>query len=87
VDPLTTSVFDLPDHLTAKVDPALIAADGQHFAAIGKTLEQTIADLSDRVDAARRQSGGTGQAEWQMLLPVPGWLVEVEVDAVSPLED
>ncbi len=31
--PLTTSVFDLPDHLAAKADPALIAADEQHFAA------------------------------------------------------
>jgi hypothetical protein len=57
----TTSAFDLPDHLTAKAAPALIAGDEQHFAAIERTLEQSIADLSDRVDAARRNPGGTGQ--------------------------
>jgi len=61
VDPLTTSVFDLPDHLAPKADPALIAGDEQQFVAIAETLEQSIADLSDRVDAARREPGGTGQ--------------------------
>jgi hypothetical protein len=62
MNPSTTSAFDLPDHLTAKAAPALIAGDEQHFAAIERTLEQSIADLSDRVDAARRNPGGTGQA-------------------------
>ena len=33
--PLTTSAFDLPDRLSAKADPALIAGDEQHFAAVG----------------------------------------------------
>ena len=61
VNPLTTSAFDLPDHLAAKADPALIAGDEQHFAAIAESLEQSIADLSDRLDAARRAPGGTGQ--------------------------
>jgi DNA helicase IV len=61
VTPLTTSAFDLPDHLTPKADPALIADDEQHFAAIGQRLEQSIADLSDRLDAARKAPGGTGQ--------------------------
>jgi len=61
VDHLTTSAFDLSDHLAPKADPALIAGDEQHFAAIARALEQSIADLSDRVDAARRESGGTGQ--------------------------
>ncbi len=59
--PLTTSVFDLPDHLSAKADPALIAGDEQHFAAIAESLEQSIADLSDRLDTERRAPGGTGQ--------------------------
>ena len=59
--PLTTSAFDLPDHLAPKADPALIAGDEQHFAAIAESLEQSIADLSDRLDAARRAPGGTGQ--------------------------
>ncbi len=61
MNPLTTSAFDLPDHLTPKAAITLIAGDEQHFAAIARTLEQSIADLSDRVDAARRESGGTGQ--------------------------
>jgi DNA helicase IV len=61
VNPLTTSAFDLPDHLTPKADPALIAGDKQHFAAIGESLEQSIADLSDRLDAARKAPGGIGQ--------------------------
>ena len=59
--PLTTSAFDLPDHLTAKADPALIAGDEQHFAAIAESLAQSIADLSDRLDAERRAPGGIGQ--------------------------
>ena len=57
-----TSVFDLSDDLAAKADPALIAGDERHFAAIAESLEQTIADLSDRLDAARRAPGGIGQA-------------------------
>ncbi len=59
---LTTSAFDLPGHLTAKADPALIAGDEQHFAAIAESLEQSIADLSDRLDAERKAPGGIGQA-------------------------
>ena len=59
--PVTTSAFDLPDTLASKADPALIAADEQHFAAIAESLQQTIADLSDRLDAERRAPGGTGQ--------------------------
>jgi DNA helicase IV len=58
---LTTSAFDLPDHLTPKADPTLIAGDEQHFAAIAKSLEQSIADLSGRLDAERKAPGGVGQ--------------------------
>jgi len=61
VNPLTTSAFDLPDHLAPKADPTLIAGDEQHFAAIAESLEQSIADLSDRLDAARKAPGGIGQ--------------------------
>jgi DNA helicase IV len=61
VNPVTTSVFDLPDHLAAKADPALIAGDEQHFAAIADSLEQSIADLSGRLDAERRAPTRTGQ--------------------------
>jgi DNA helicase IV len=63
VTPLTTtSVFNLPDRLCAKADPALIAGDERHFAAIEESLERTIADLSGRLDAARKADGGIGQA-------------------------
>jgi len=61
VNPLTTSAFDLPDRLTAKADPALIAGDEGHFAAIAESLERSIADLSDRLDAERKAPGGIGQ--------------------------
>ena len=61
LNPLTTSAFDLPDHLTPKADPTLIAGDEKHFAAIAESLEQSITDLSDRLDAERRAPGRTGQ--------------------------
>jgi hypothetical protein len=61
VNPLTTSAFDLPDHLAPKADPALIAGDEQHFVAIAESLGQSIADLSDRLDAERKAPGGIGQ--------------------------
>ena len=37
---LTSTVFDLPDRLAGKADPALIAADEAHFADIATTLER-----------------------------------------------
>ncbi len=59
---LSTSVFDLPDRLAAKADPALIAADEKHLAAIAESLEHSISELSDRLEATRRAPGGAGQA-------------------------
>nr|WTB29993.1 AAA family ATPase [Streptomyces sp. NBC_00830] len=61
MNPLTTSVFDLPDHLSPKADPTLIAGDEQHFAALAESLEQAITELSDRLDAERRAPGGVGR--------------------------
>ncbi|MBB4938978.1 hypothetical protein FHR32_003283 [Streptosporangium album] len=61
MNPLTTSAFDLPDHLSPKADPTLIAGDEQHFAAISESLEQSIAELSDRLDAERKAPGGIGR--------------------------
>ena len=58
----TPSAFDLADRLVAKADPGLIAGDERHFAAIAESLEQSIADLSDRLDAARKAPGDFGQA-------------------------
>jgi hypothetical protein len=60
VNPLTTSAFDLPDRLSPKADPALIAGDEQHFAAIAESLEQSITDLSDRLETERKAPGGIG---------------------------
>src|SRR5277367_3862398 len=61
VNSLTTSAFDLPDRLAAKADPALIAGDEQHFAAIAESLEQSIADLSGRLEGELKAPGGIGQ--------------------------
>ncbi|MFE9629549.1 RNA polymerase recycling motor ATPase HelR [Streptomyces sp. NPDC006463] len=58
---LTTSAFDLPDHLSPKAAPTLIDGDEQHFAAIAECLEQSIAEVSDRLDAARLAPGGIGR--------------------------
>jgi DNA helicase IV len=57
----TASAFDLPERLQAKADPKLIADDEQHFAALAETLGQSIADLSERLDAERQAPGGIGQ--------------------------
>ena len=59
-NPMATSVFDLPDRLAGKSDPTLIAGDERHFAAIAQSLEQSIAELSDRLDAARMAPGRIG---------------------------
>ena len=61
MSPLATSAFDLPDRLSAKADPALIAGDERHFAAIADSLEESYADLSGRLDAERKSPGGTGE--------------------------
>ncbi|UQI46244.1 AAA family ATPase [Streptomyces sp. HU2014] len=61
MSPLITSAFDLPHHLSPKADPALIDSDEKHFAAISESLEQSIAELSDRLEAARKAPGGIGR--------------------------
>ena len=61
MNPLTTSAFNLPDRLSPKADPTLIAGDEQHFAAIAESLEQSVADLSGRLEAERKAPGGIGQ--------------------------
>ena len=59
--PVLSSAFDLPEHLAAKDDPAWIGRDEVHFAAIKQCLEESIADLTSRLDAQRRSPGRTGQ--------------------------
>ena len=58
---VTSTAFELRDHLAAKADPALIGEDERHFTAIAESLEQTIADLSARLDAERKAPGRRGQ--------------------------
>ncbi|WP_107485983.1 RNA polymerase recycling motor ATPase HelR [Streptomyces marincola] len=57
-----TGVFDLPGHLARKADPALIAEDERHFAAIAQSLEEAIAEVTARLAAERRAPGGVGRA-------------------------
>ncbi|GHA08092.1 DNA helicase [Streptomyces spiroverticillatus] len=59
--PLSTSAFNLPDTLSAKADPALTGADEAHFAAIAKSLAETIAELSANLDTARKAPGRLGR--------------------------
>ncbi|MDO8147622.1 RNA polymerase recycling motor ATPase HelR [Isoptericola sp. b515] len=54
--------FRLSEHLAAKDDPALIAADEAHFAAIATAIDRQVVDLTTRLDAARRAPGRSGQA-------------------------
>jgi DNA helicase IV len=58
---LTAGAFDLPARLGPKADPVLIGGDEQHFAAIAECLEESIADLSQRLEAERKAPGGIGQ--------------------------
>ncbi len=60
--PLTSSAFDLPERLAPKADPALIADDERHFAAVAKCLEQSVAELTERLDAERRGTRRHGPA-------------------------
>ena len=58
---MTTSAFDLPDRLRARDDPALIAQDEQHFAVLAASLDRSVAELSERLAATSRETGGEGQ--------------------------
>ncbi|WP_328582550.1 RNA polymerase recycling motor ATPase HelR [Streptomyces sp. NBC_00370] len=61
MNPPSTSAFDLPERLSAKAAPAQIARDEQHFAAIARSLQQTIDELTGQLDAARKGPGGIGR--------------------------
>jgi DNA helicase IV len=58
---VATSAFDLPDELSAKADPALIAADERFFAAMTESLDHTFAELNERLDVARKAPAGKGR--------------------------
>ncbi|WP_159792520.1 RNA polymerase recycling motor ATPase HelR [Puerhibacterium puerhi] len=59
---LTTGVFALPDRLARKADPALVADDERHLAAVARAVREQVDDLTDRLDAARRAPAPLGQA-------------------------
>ncbi|NML52695.1 AAA family ATPase [Streptomyces sp. R302] len=66
----TTGPFELPDRLAAKADPALIADDEKHFAAVAESLDQAVAELSERLDAVLRAPGGAGREAMERDLEV-----------------
>ena len=46
--------FALPGHLAAKADPVLVDGDERQFAHVATSLEQSVADLSDRLRGPAR---------------------------------
>jgi hypothetical protein len=56
-----TSVFDLPAKLAAKDDPALIAQDEAHFAALGRSIRLSVEELTGRLDVVRKAPAGKGR--------------------------
>jgi DNA helicase IV len=59
--PTTTSAFDLPTALAHKAAHDLVGRDEQHFTTLATCLQDTLADLSARLDAVRRAPAGQGQ--------------------------
>jgi len=53
-------LFDLPEHLAAKADPALVADDREHFARIAESLTRQVTSLQDALDELRRAPAGKG---------------------------
>lgn len=60
--PLKTRAFALPEHLARKAVPMLIGSDEQQFEAIATSLSESLTELSNRLNAVRKQPGGRGQA-------------------------
>lgn len=58
---MTFSAFRLPEQLSPKADPALIAGDELHFAAVAESLDRQTAALTARLDAARLRVGDNNQ--------------------------
>ncbi|AJT42655.1 RNA polymerase recycling motor ATPase HelR [Psychromicrobium lacuslunae] len=59
---MNLSAFNLPANLVAKADPELIQPDEVHFAMIERSLESSIAELTEQLEAERKAPGGQGQA-------------------------
>ncbi|WP_030482803.1 RNA polymerase recycling motor ATPase HelR [Nocardioides aequoreus] len=59
--PAPQSAFHLPERLAPKGVPELVRADERHFADVARTLEESVADLEERIDAARLGAAGFNQ--------------------------
>lgn len=57
----TSSIFALPDHLAAKRDEKLIAADERQFERLVRCLGRSVDELSKQLDRTRLMPGGSGQ--------------------------
>ncbi|WP_035717607.1 MULTISPECIES: RNA polymerase recycling motor ATPase HelR [Gordonia] len=57
----TTVVFALPDQLSPKNDPVLIADDTRHFTSITTSLRRTLTDAEERLQGLLREAGGKGR--------------------------
>ncbi|MDQ2697710.1 MAG: AAA family ATPase [Actinomycetota bacterium] len=58
---MTSPVFDLPERLAAKADPALIADDERRFVAIAGAVRRQLAQLEQRLDEVRLRTGDNNQ--------------------------
>jgi DNA helicase IV len=58
---VTSRVFDLPDRLADKADPALIADDERRFTAIAAAVRAQLADFEARLDEVRLRTGENNQ--------------------------
>lgn len=59
---MPTDPFHLPDNLEAKSSPALLDADRAHLRRIADALDEQRADVALRLEQARRQHAGYGDA-------------------------
>ncbi|HLU63648.1 MAG TPA: RNA polymerase recycling motor ATPase HelR [Protaetiibacter sp.] len=58
---MPTPIFDLPERLAAKADPALIAADEERFVAIAEAVARQLDELEQRLAAVQVRSGENNQ--------------------------
>ncbi|GAB3715233.1 hypothetical protein [Mariniluteicoccus flavus] len=55
-----TPTFDLPESLSDKKNPGLIAGDEVHFGTIAAVLRDAVGTLQDQLDEVRRAPAGIG---------------------------
>lgn len=55
----STSAFNLPERLLTKAEPAMVAGDELHLAAVAESLARQVADLSDGDRNVTADGGGS----------------------------